>query len=359
MSIKRITLKGTKYEMGFQYGAVLQAELKTSLGIIKEFFIGKHHFSNDALLNKTNAFYERYPSSFQDFIKGVANGADLTLGDAKILNGMETLNSLIANRSEISACAFVAIPPFKTGDSVIIGRNYDFPAPFSKLAKYLLITILLEENAIPTAFIGMPGQIYCSTCINQNSLFVEFNNATPSGGKAVNQERESLLISLLSTLQSSRNLLELDSKLQQLESDYSLVVNVADKKYVRAYEYSSYYGMKSFTPEENSVYASTNFYLNKTWNRSVISDENTWYGVTRMNNLLNLAKTAVSVSDVMNMLDRKLSDGGATWNLTIYQIIYDAGAYNLHIKRTLEDEEWECIDMHELFADVPLHTQEL
>ncbi|WPX97731.1 C45 family autoproteolytic acyltransferase/hydolase [Candidatus Fokinia crypta] len=356
--VKRIILKGTKYEMGFKYGVTLETELRLSLDILKEFFVNKYQIQIDTLLSKTDAFYRRYPSAYQDFIKGIADGSTLTLDEVKILNGMETLNSLIVNRSEVSACAFISIPPFKTKSSTIIGRNYDFHEPFSKIAKYLTVTVLHEENMIPTAFIAMPGQIYCPSCINQKSLFVEFNNGSPSGGKAVNQNSESLLIKLLNTLQNSGSLSELDTKLKKLDSDYSLIVNVASKERVQSYEYSSYSGMKTFTPDEDSVYVSTNFYLNETWESITPSDENTWLGVSRRDNLLNLAQNVISVSDVMNMMDKKISDGGGMWNLTIYQMVYDTGANDLYLKRTLEDEKWEHISMNDMFLDVVFYHQE-
>ena len=80
------------------------------------------------------------------------------------------------------------------------------------------------------------------------------------------------------------------------------------------------------------------------------SDKETWQGVSRRDNLLNFDKnTTFTVNDIMKMLDTKIPDGGATWDLTIYQMVYDSTTNDLYLKRTLEDNEWQHVELNDLF----------
>lgn len=349
-NIKTLVLKGTKYEMGFSYGEKLKQELIVSLKIIKQFFTVENKISLEELIHGADSFYNRYPYGFQKFIQGVSHGSELSLSEVKILNAMEPLYALINDRQEISACSFLNVDNSNTiSKANMIGRLYDFFKPYHLLAKYLTVTVLHETDTVPTAFISMPGQIYCPTCINAKSLFVELNNGMPSGGFEVNTQRESLLINLLESLQNSDSFDQMDKQLSSLNSDYSLVINVADQTNIKSYEFSSFSGNKVYNPPLNSNFASTNFFLNQTWKSPLPTDDLTWLGVSRRNNLLNNATENFSIEDMMNLLDTKIIDGGANWDATMYQIAFDTKSQDLYLRITQEEKEWTHIDLAGLF----------
>lgn len=350
-NIRTLVLKGTKHNMGIEYGKKLNSELLISLKIMKKFFIEENYIAFEKLLQNANLFYARYPFGFQKFIQGIAIGSGLSLDEVKILNAMEPLYGLINEEQEISACSFINIDGSNTiSKANVIGRLYDFFKPYNLLAKYLTVTVLHETDTIPTAFISMPGQIYCPTCINAKSLFVELNNGMPSGGFEVNTQRETLLINLLGSLQNSANFDQMDKQLSSLNSDYSLVINVADQNNIKSYEYSSFEGSKTYIPPLNNNFASTNFFLNKTWNIPLATDESAWLGVSRKDNLLNNNNVNFSIQDMMELLDRKLVDGGTNWDATIYQIAFDTNTQDLYLRVTQEDQEWTHIDLAGLFT---------
>lgn len=350
-SIRTLVLKGTKHNMGIEYGKQLNSELLISLKIMKKFFIEENHIAFEKLFQNADLFYSRYPFGFQRFIQGIAIGSDLSLNEVKILNAMEPLYGLINEKQEISACSFINIDGSNTiSKANIIGRLYDFFKPYNLLAKYLTVTVLHETDTIPTAFISMPGQIYCPTCINAKSLFVELNNGMPSGGYNVNYQRETLLINLLKSLQNSDSFDQMDKQLLSLNSDYSLVINVANQNNIKSYEYSSFEGSKAYIPPLNNNFASTNFFLNKTWNIPLATDESAWLGVSRKDNLLNNNNVNFSIQDMMEILDRKLVDGGANWDATIYQIAFDTNTQDLYLRVTQEDTTWTHIGLAGLFT---------
>lgn len=350
-TIPVVVLHGTHQQMGIQYGQALQNELQQSLSILEQYYIGQQHIPYEKLVAKANLLYDRFPLSYQLFIQGVAQGSKLSLDDAKILNAMETLPSLASE--DAGHCSFLAITPKQTiTNTTLIGRNYDFPAPFDKIAHYLIVTVLKEDNAEPTAFIALPGQIYCPSCVNADGLFMELNNGTPSGGQFVDIDRQSLLINMLQIMQNSKDLQQMQKQLNATQSDYSLIINTADKKQVKSFEFSSTLGMHTVFPATDINFASTNFYLSDAWKDiPTPTDETTWMGVTRRNNLLNLSTSAKTfdIKSFETLMDKNIKDGGAVWDMTIYQIIFDPNDLSLYLKIHNYSTEWINIPLKEIF----------
>ncbi len=322
---------------------------------LEDYFVTKNNMTYENMIEQANVFYERYSYTYSFFLKEMARGSDLTLDDVNVLNGIKTINVEVEQKYkflnikhpvDVSACAFVYLPPVKTysGHS-LIGRNYDFGEPYNLVAKNLTVTILQENNMIPTAIISMPGQIYCPSCVNAKSLFMELNNGMPSGGYYDALDRQSLLIDMLYVNQNSDNLETMERQLKAKESDYSLSINTADEKGTKSYEFSTTLGMKLDFPPNNEVYISTNFFQNETWVvSSELTDESTWLGISRRNNLINGVKEDSTIDDVKQLLDRHHSDGGAKWDFTIYQIIFDTNSQELCLKIPQEETEWICFN---------------
>jgi len=331
-----------------------------------------HKVPYSKMVETAQPFYDRYTSyRYRSFLDGVALGSGLSADDVNILNGMETISGLISvydphydsNRIKFSLpehlvhCAFISIPPAKTQSGYsIIGRNYDFPSEiYGAIAANLTITVINDEDAVPTAIIGMPGQIYCPSCTNKAGLFMELNNGEPSGGYYLAQ-RESMLINMLDVMQQSSTLSHMHDQMMALQSDYSLIISTGNQSYAQSYEYSSNstLGMKEYSPVSEQVLVYTNFYLNSTWGNEIPepTDATTWVGVTRRDNLLNLASKSdhVDLDSMKSLMETPLKDGGAYWDLTIYQIIFQPENNEISIRRSFADNaSWVDIDLDEFY----------
>lgn len=351
--IRVLSLYGSHEEMGNKYGEYLKNELHEVLSIIENYYIIQNNVSYTALVNQAQFFHERYSFSYENFLKGIASGADLTLDECKILNGMETLGHVLAV-SDLGQCAFLYTPPTKTySGSSIIGRNYDYGEPFDQCSKYLVVTILNENNMVPTAIIGMPGQIYCPSCVNQEGIFMELNNGSPSGGGELAFYRKSMLINMLEFVQNSNYISRLNHAMYASESDYSLIVNTATKNSTLSFELSSTLGQKTFYPNQSDYFVSTNFYQNTSWdNIPEATDNSTWMGVTRRNNLLTLLNmlTVHNISTIKNVMNVTLENGGALWDLTIYQMILDTYTMTLYLRSPKYQHEWKEIYLNNYFS---------
>ena len=171
----------TYHKKGIDYGEKLSTELRENLSIIKSFYTSNRGIKYNDLVKKSNELYILMPTKLQRFIVGEAQGASISLEDAKILNAMETFVALKGDSGTMCAFAYTGYNSSKSKKS-FIGRNYDYAQPFDKISKNLVITTIKETNKNPVAIIGLAGQVYCPTCINKSGIFIELNNGFPSGG---------------------------------------------------------------------------------------------------------------------------------------------------------------------------------
>mmetsp|Transcript_2184 Transcript_2184/g.2893 ORF Transcript_2184/g.2893 Transcript_2184/m.2893 type:complete len:354 (+) Transcript_2184:87-1148(+) len=353
--------------MGYQYGSLLKEQLHNVLEILIQYFIVLQNVEYSQLVQQANLFYERYSYSYQLFLEGVSQGSGLTLDDCKILNAMETLDVFSSSKfsSQLSACAFLALPASKTRSQYnLIGRNYDYNPIYGEIAKdYLNVIQLNDQNGVTSYIVGMIGQIYCPSCVSDNGIFMELNNGMPSGGTYVEQERQTLLINLLHIIQNSAHFAQADKQLMATQSDYSLIINMADHQFVKSYEYSSSLGMKPFSPALGQPFASTNYYQNSSWvGIPPPTDDTTWIGVTRRQNLLNLANSreVFGILEFQELMDTWLENGGAKWNMTIYQMIFDSTPQNLtiYLKPSFAfDATWTKVPLGSQFQELFLSSE--
>lgn len=343
------------YSNGLFYGEALKEELLGAREHLIDSF-GKHGASYNDLRRTAKVFFFRYSREYKPFLYGMAEGAEMSFDDVNIVNGMETLLTLLPTSDtsdQLVHCSYLTIPPTESATgSTIIGRNYDFsPEIYKDIAKNLTLTVFNNPGKMPTATIGMPGQIYCPTCINQNGLLLELNNGMPSGGYYINKTRESLLTNMLKVMQGSESLDDINSKMMSLESDYSLIINAANQSHTFSYEYSSLslIGMKPYSPKSDEYFVSTNFYLNGSWGLPEPKDALTWHGVTRRDNLIKLLDEGecFDLKGTKHLMDKTTEQGGAAWEMTLYQMIFQPELNELSLK--IAGENWVDIQMEEFY----------
>lgn len=383
--IKVLSLHGSYEDMGLDYGVFMKDYIHSSLNILLQHY-KEQGLTREEIRQQADFFFNRFPRKYQSFIYAVSIGAKISFEDAKMLNAMEAIHkskefNMFGNTNQmIGNCAFVYLSTQKTVDkSSIIGRNYDYPKPFDQISRMLTVTVLNPSGLIPTAIIAMPGQIYCPTCINSHGLFIELNNGTPSGGNTV-LNNTSLLTQMLDGLFKSKNTSELSSFLNtQSGFDYSLILNFADKNSFGSYEYSTSQNAKKLFPSVSLDYfVSTNFFLNTAWQGiPTPTDDTTWLGVTRRNNLLqqikagdktvvdnfgntndnhinqdisnNIYTDQFDINRFKSIMDLDINHGGGKWDFTIYQIIFNTYDQSLYIKLNSKNDNWNHIKFHDLF----------
>lgn len=371
---------GSLESMGKEYAEKLSVPLQETKSLLLDYFMTQGGYTYDELLDKAMIFYNRYPSSLKDFINGMSlSESALSLNDCIILLSMETLSSLKMKfgdtppeeEEKCFSCSFAFLSGNKTETGYpFVGRLYDFFPPFDAIAeKNLIITVFPsdpfkagnkkeddERNTFPsTALVGLPGQIYCPTCVNSLGIFSEFNNGEPSGGTVLNENTTTMLGNLFLFDESSSNFEDLDDQLSKAGTDYSLIVNTVSglTNEVNSYEFSTTLGMRKNKMDEKNqdVYVSTNYFQNSTWDDEipVPTDENSWMGVTRRNNLMKLltqksGDSSYSFEEFKQIMNTTIDQGGAVWKLSIYQIVMSFPKFELCAKST-KQKTFQCFSL--------------
>ncbi|MED7787949.1 C45 family autoproteolytic acyltransferase/hydolase [Francisella sp. 19X1-34] len=347
-------LKGSNYEMGVEYGQQMRQQMSESLKIIENYYIKQKGLTYNDLFKQANELYKRFPDKYKSILKGAAKGANISLNDEIILNGMETLVVIKAAKPKLnSGCAFASISQKSSySNSRIILRNYDYSKPFNKISKLLSITTFNFSTGYPVAIIAMPGQLYCPSCLNSKGVFIELNNGFLSGGSSVNANKETMLIQMLSMLRTSKDIAQLNNKLEATQSDFSLIINAGDSNNTISYEYSSTKGHKKDNIQPNSNFVVTNNFLSPKWGDLVPKPNIKTMGssITRRSNLTKLIESyqTIDIPTAKKIMDTNVRNGGAKNPYTIYQIIYDTKAKNIYLN--LEDNKgWREIPFKDIF----------
>lgn len=195
--------------------------------------------------------------------------------------------------------------------------------------------------------IGYAGEIYAVNGFNEAGLFLELNNGTPSTGMPADMHRVCGTTGLFETLFRADSLDGLDSFFQAILCDDSYIINAADAREARSYEWSQI-GVKradQYTPE--GLLASTNHYVHPDWPWPVPDDARSWNSITRREHLLNLAeanKGQITAERMCELLDLNLADGGVTDELTVYQMVVEPENMKLRLKITGACD-WTLIDL--------------
>ncbi len=74
----------------------------------------------------------------------------------------------------------------------------------------------------------------------------------------------------------------------------------------------------------DGLLVSTNYFVNDEWLFAVPSDSQSWEGITRRNNLIELCESNKGKLDeetMMEIIDKTLEEGGAKNKLTVYQMV--------------------------------------
>ena len=360
-NVSVVVLEGTMSEMGVQYGTLLKKDLAATLQILLEYYRDQKGFSEAQIAQQADKFFTRFPSNIQSFVKGMAQGANISFDNAKTLHAMETLGELSTDDA-LGQCLFGFTTKTPSGTS-LFARNYDYGKPFDQISEHLVVAFLkeVEGNVVhtPVALITMPGQIYCPSCLNANGLFMEMNNGMPSGGFVVDYSATSLLSDMMTSLQRyGDSLASVSQYLHNLKKvDFSLIVNVGDATTVTSYEFSTNttLGMRPDTPPPGENFVVTNYFLNTTWGPLIPqpNDINSWLGVTRRNNMLALLektpKSSLDITALQGIMETNIASGGSVWINTIYQILYDSSTKCLYIKPRKADS-WTVVKSGEIFA---------
>lgn len=192
--VKVLKLKGTYFEMGWQYGHLLKDDLKKWA----QYYNSTWKDANSYLYNViTRNIYEDVTSAFlspkmKNFLAGVIVRTGMSKGDVYLLNqclGFDYMLGSNVKEAGGAACTFVGAYGTATqGGTTIVGRNLDLQRPLAVRDYNSVITIMQPttgDNRVATlGFVGLP-QGYALLNLDR-TVFVEYNTANAADYVEVN-----------------------------------------------------------------------------------------------------------------------------------------------------------------------------
>lgn len=130
LSFPRVRVKGGPFERGRQYGAQVAARIKGSVELYKEVFDHYAGWDWKKVIEYAHGFepvLESYRSHFLPELRGIAEGAGLSLGDILALNvRTEVMFAAVARAAPQECTAFAALPEVTRDGHTLVGQNWDW-----------------------------------------------------------------------------------------------------------------------------------------------------------------------------------------------------------------------------------------
>ncbi len=338
--ISIVSLRGTWYEMGRQYGSLMKEELKEVHLFVKtiiENSIGNALTADSIVETQT----KQTPYRIQEFMRGASETCGLTYEQMQEVNAVERIGGLPRCSAAFCWGEYAEGP-------LIIGRNYDYSDAFSLLSDNVAVTVYHPaDGSLAVATIGYVGEIYAVNALNEAGLFMELNNGKPSANIKSPNTRVTGTTMLFSTLFENETLDAWDLFFNTVACSSSYIINVADSERALSYEWCPIGAKIGGADLPEGLLVSTNYYVNSDWLFATPSDAACWKGITRRENLVNLCEAArgkINPEKMMEIIETKVEDGGAMNELTVYQMVVIPETRMLWLK-SVNRSGWVQIDL--------------
>lgn len=343
-----IDLCGTWREMGRQYGALMSSELAD---IYAKAIKGKLlTLASDPQLIKAQSekFFANFPFNFKEVIVGISETSGLSLEEVKLVNALEVLAAAAITPMQ---CSGIAVWGDYAENTVVYGRNYDYLPWFRELDDDIVLACFHPaDGSLSVAALSYAGEIYLTTAMNEKGLFLELNNGMPSGGALWYDSRVPAVSELFLFMLQSSTLNELESFFQTTKSNFAYIVGAADGQTARCYEWPVFEVKRRESHSRPGLTVLTNHFTEFSWGLPRPDDKTFWMTRTRRQNLLTLAKHfkgTINEKIMMDIMDTKLEDLGATTENTLYQTVAVPERYELWFKIP-GAQDWTKVDMRPL-----------
>ena len=349
-----LDLSGTWRDMGRQYGALMADELRH---IYEKAVVGIIEAASPEPQNVTTLsekFYANYPFKFKEVIRGIAETSGLTLEQAKKVNAVEVTAAFTMIPQQ---CSGIAVWGDYAESTLVYGRNYDYLPLFADELSDDIVLVCFHpaDGSLAVALLGYAGEIYAVNGMNERGLFLELNNGMPSGGALWYDSRVPALTELFDFLLQCTTLDEIESCFQTTKANFAYIIGVADGQTARCFEWPVFEVKRRESHSRPGLTVLTNHFTEFSWGLPRPDDKTYWMTRTRRQNLLTLAKHfkgTINEKIMMDIMDTRIEDLGATTDQTLYQMVVVPERYEMWFKIP-NRQEWTHINMKELLRPRP------
>ncbi len=285
-----LQLHGTHYQMGRQYGMLLQAELNASYDLLIATF--SPFFSYDRMRQIANNVYDRSPQQQKEILIGMAETSGLGLEKQIILNALEWIPKIDAF---VPHCSGFGVWGDYTQDrKLVFGRNNDDTATiYGNFGAYVVVAVFNPtDSGIGVALVNYAGVVYAATGINRSGIFMELNSGNWQG---YNVNHPLLLATLFSFLESCATQSQVNTAFSSVLPDIASIVNVADPAIAYSFEAPLVVtpplpNVIRRGPDDDGMIAATNHFVDPAWGLAPpVPDSANAFTALRRSNLLAFA----------------------------------------------------------------------
>lgn len=348
-----LSLRGTHYQMGRQYGMLMKDELNALYDLAVSRY-GDKNITPARMLQVANAYYANFPRKYKDVIAGMAETSGLGLDKQIIVNGIEIIQKINSIVPPSQCTGLVVWGDYTGGAPLIFGRSNDDHPFFRDFGGYVAVAVFNPtDGGIPTAVINYAGAIYAPTALNRYGIFMEINSGNSPGGFKL--DRKPTVVSMFEFLQSCSTLAQVNEAFQTMQADISSIVNVSDLHGVYSFE-CSLNAMKRVSVDPEGLLVSSNHFLDPSWGLSPPApdqDEANGWTVARRTNGLAWAeaqKGQATVEQMMAIMSQEIVTEKGLYNSTstIFQVVAVPETLTIWL-RAPDHFEWQKIELGGLF----------
>jgi len=350
-----VVMKGNFYQMGRQYGELLNDEFKEFYEIaVKDTGIGTKKAPYDEVLAEMKNSLDALPFYVREWVRGM--GETSGLGADKQIIACQILIPLVMGEEGCSG--LMAWGEYSKDGSTVIGRNWDLPGKvLEPYQKFMTVSVFNPVgSAQGVADINYIGQIIWQSAMNRSGLFYDLQNGGISDPYSA-KNRLNSNSALMSMMLDSTSLRQVDAFFDAVRAESGLIINVADAKQGYSYEWSTA-DYKRRVDDEKGLMAATNHFIDPAWHVTTNIPEGKHGGFSkeRCANLLALGKKykgQINADKMMEFFDAPIPKGGPSFYSdsgfkTYYSIVAVPKELKLWLKvRDLQD--WTGIDLKPLF----------
>ena len=346
-------LRGSWFQMGRQYGALLRKELGEVLRFAEK---------NPDGFNRIGQLGHRGISGlkrFDELYRGMAETSGLTFEQLRTVNSVELiwLDRLTGNLRGVfdgGRCTSLALwSNFTPDQKVLFGRNYDWLPDFEALLHTLVLTVFHPaDGANAVAMFNWAGCLYLTTGMNENGLFLELNSgAFADAAMAPGRIHNTWL--LWEFLLNSNDFPALEESFATCRSTASCLIGAADPDRAEVFEWHTR-ELPVIAPNEDGLLGAANHFTSPGWINTPLADScGAASSVNRRANLLRCARESlaqnrtVGPEEMTRIFDRTIDEGGAKVAGTLFQIIAAPETQIWYVKLK-NQSEWTEIQLMNL-----------
>lgn len=357
-TVKLVELNGSWLEMGRQYGYLLADEIKTLPLVVQNLYAANGIGSTQDLYYFSATSLSLHSGNFQTMAQGIVQTSGASYLDVAVDSSF--FEYYISASSPTNSClSIIAWDGYTGGQSLVAGRNFDFPPLYQALDPYIVITVFNpDDGSVPTATIGYAGQLGAISGLNSAGLIAENNNGYLGGDtQTYFLQREPILDTVPSLLLHNTSLSGIDADMMAVSTPFALIYNIASPESAYAYETSTYGIIRrdSDLDGTNGLLVAANHYLDPSWpTNTAIPASYVANSTERYDNAVSLAndfKGLINDRVVMAILDTPIEQGGPTpitENDNIWQYVAVPAQSALWFK-TANDQNWLFVDLNKYF----------